>query len=92
MQPSLNIRLGTRYLSYLLKRYKGRVAYAVAAYNAGPSRVDRWKKRRSDRSLDEWVEEIPFDETRDYVKRVLSGFMAYRALFGPGGSSVLVKR
>jgi soluble lytic murein transglycosylase len=82
-QPNLNVRLGTRYLANLLRRYKGRIALAVAAYNAGPSRVDRWMRRHGDRPLDEWVEEIPFDETRDYVKRVLTGYLSYRARYRP---------
>jgi soluble lytic murein transglycosylase len=86
-QPNLNVRLGTRYLANLLRRYKGRLALAVAAYNAGPSRVDRWVRRHGDRPLDEWVEEIPFDETRDYVKRVLTGYLSYSARYRPTESA-----
>ncbi|MEE2836991.1 MAG: transglycosylase SLT domain-containing protein [Myxococcota bacterium] len=89
LEPNLNIRLGSRYLAYLLKRYRGRVAHAIAAYNAGPMRVDRWKRRHQGRPIDEWVEEIPFDETRDYVKRVLSGYIGYRMRFGVENSSVM---
>ena len=66
----INIRLGTSYLATVLKRFDGNVVLAAAAYNAGPSRVSRWV---SDASLaaDVWVETIPFDETRAYVKGVL---------------------
>jgi soluble lytic murein transglycosylase len=92
LEPNLNIRLGSRYLAYLLKRYRGRMAHAVAAYNAGPLRVDRWKKRHGDRPIDEWVEEIPFDETRDYVKRVLSGYIGYRQRFGADASPVMARK
>ena len=91
LQPNLNIRLGSRYLAYLLKRYRGRVAHAIAAYNAGPMRVDRWKRRHKDRPIDEWVEEIPFDETRDYVKRVLSGYIGYRTRYGTDNTPVMAK-
>jgi hypothetical protein len=68
----------------LLARYGGETALAVAAYNAGPSRVDEWQRlhgdpRRSDRyAVIDWVELIPFDETRNYVERVLEGRNMYR--------------
>jgi len=91
LEPNLNIRLGSRYLAYLLKRYRGRVAHAIAAYNAGPNRVDRWKRRHGERPIDEWVEEIPFDETRDYVKRVLSGYIGYRTRYGTDASPVMAR-
>ena len=77
--PDYNIRLGSHYLKTLLERYDGEAALAVAAYNAGPGRVDEWLRlhgdpRRGDRyDLIDWVELIPFDETRNYVQRVLEG-------------------
>lgn len=66
----LNVRLGSRYLKRLLARFDGNVVLATAAYNAGPSRVDTWVP---DKTLpaDIWVENIPYTETRHYVKRVL---------------------
>ena len=82
--PDYNVRLGSHYLKTLLKRYDGEVALAVAAYNAGPSRVDEWVRlhgdpRRRDRhNLIDWIELIPFDETRNYVQRVLEGRNMYR--------------
>ena len=82
--PDYNVRLGSHYLKTLLKRYDGEVALAVAAYNAGPSRVDEWVRlhgdpRRRDRHhLIDWIELIPFDETRNYVQRVLEGRNMYR--------------
>ena len=65
-----SIRLGVSYLDSVLRRFDGNVVLAAAAYNAGPTRVSRWI---SDTSLaaDIWVETIPYDETRDYVKGVL---------------------
>ncbi|MBN9684617.1 MULTISPECIES: lytic transglycosylase domain-containing protein [unclassified Corallococcus] len=81
LQPAPNIRLGAAYLGSLLKHFNGNPAYAVAAYNAGPNAVERWRKALPDAELDEWVEHIAFDETRDYVKRVLSSYSAYKLLY-----------
>ncbi len=70
--PESNIRLGTSYLGQMAKRYSGNPVLATAAYNAGPHRVDRWLP--DDGSVDArvWIENIPFNETRKYVKRVLA--------------------
>ncbi|MEX1215848.1 transglycosylase SLT domain-containing protein [Saccharospirillum sp.] len=74
-EPVINLDLGTRYLALMMARYDNPV-YATAAYNAGPSRVDRWKERYpSDLSI--WIESIPFDETRGYVKSVLTYSQIY---------------
>jgi soluble lytic murein transglycosylase len=86
--PDYNVRLGSHYLKTLLKRYDGEVALAVAAYNAGPGRVDEWIRlhgdpRRRDRyALIDWIELIPFDETRNYVQRVVEGRNMYRRRLG----------
>lgn len=79
-RPELNIRLGARHLGDLLRRFQGSVALALAAYNAGGGAVSRWLAQRADLDLDEFVEEIPVEETRGYVKRVLRSFAAYRLL------------
>ena len=82
--PNYNIRLGRHYMKTLLARYRGETALAVAAYNAGPQRVDEWLRlhgdpRRGDRhDVIDWIELIPFDETRNYVERVLEGRGMYR--------------
>jgi len=70
--PETNIRLGTGYLSYLMKRFKHNHLLATAAYNAGPSRAKRWAAQHRCLSPDIWVELIPFTQTRDYVQRVMS--------------------
>jgi soluble lytic murein transglycosylase len=75
-----NIRLGVRYLGQLLDQYGGNVAYAVAAYNAGPMAVNNWIAMHSGRDQDEFVELIPYQETRLYVKRVLRSYGEYRRL------------
>ena len=80
--PGENVRLGSQFFGSLLSAFDGDVAAALAAYNAGPSRAARWKKERADLSPDEWVESIPFSETREYVKRVLYFSGAYAAIYG----------
>ncbi|PWB80927.1 MAG: hypothetical protein C3F08_03215, partial [Candidatus Methylomirabilota bacterium] len=64
--------------------FKGNWAKALAAYNAGPNQVRRWLQRLEDRTDDEFIEEIPFTETRAYVKRVLGSYYRYRAQYGKG--------
>jgi soluble lytic murein transglycosylase len=85
-EPERNAAIGARYLGWLLRRFGGHVALAVAAYNAGENRVAEWLVARGSLPLDEFVEEIPFKETRHYVRRVLGSALAYEAL-GPAGSS-----
>lgn len=70
-KPDINIQLGSRYLSQMLKRFDGNYIKATAAYNAGPGRIPQWAPART-MSADQWVESIPFDETRKYVKAVLA--------------------
>jgi soluble lytic murein transglycosylase len=77
--PSTNLRLGTGYLRMVLDAFEGSQALAAAAYNAGPNRPRRW---REGPVLDTaaWAENIPFSETRDYVKKVLANASIYAAL------------
>ncbi len=70
--PHLNIKLGTTYLRNLLNRFDNNLLLAAAAYNAGPSNVKKWRRQNPCLPADIWVELIPFNETRDYVQRVLS--------------------
>jgi len=69
--PQTNIRLGTMYLGEMANRYGGHQVLATAAYNAGPSRVDRWMPEQGSIDARIWIENIPFNETRKYVRRVL---------------------
>jgi soluble lytic murein transglycosylase len=82
-EGEINVQLGTAYFDGLLKRYQGNRILATAAYNAGPHRVDRWKKDGKGRdskalSMDSWVETIPYKETRRYVKNVLAYNVIYQ--------------
>ena len=82
-----NIRIGTGYLKMVLDDFGGSQAMAAAAYNAGPSRPRRW---RDGPALEPaiWAENIPFNETRDYVKKVLSNATDYATLLGAGSTSL----
>lgn len=92
LRPSVNLNLGTAYLSELLDRFDGSLPSALAAYNAGPSRVSRWRRRPYAGDADVFLERIPFRETRGYVKGVLSDSRVYAALYGCGRSEPCVGR
>ncbi|MDR7454157.1 MAG: lytic transglycosylase domain-containing protein, partial [Armatimonadota bacterium] len=77
--PSLNLRLGARYLRAQLDRFRGDLVFAIAAYNAGPGAAARWTAL--DRDPDYLVERIPYAETRAYVRRVLGSYGVYRWLY-----------
>jgi soluble lytic murein transglycosylase len=83
----VNIALGTSYLRYVLDSVDGHPVLAAAAYNAGPGRARKWK---ADRALEGaiYAESIPFTETRDYVKRVMSNTVYYAALYGGDARSL----
>lgn len=76
-QPGLNLTLGAAYLRQLLDRFEGKPYLAIAAYNAGPEAVQRWRTQRPDLDADFFIETIPFAETRDYVARVLAFAVIY---------------
>ena len=78
----INIRVGVRYLEQLLQQYGGNVIYTVAAYNAGPPAVAGWIMKYGEKEPDEFVELIPYQETRQYVKRVLRSYREYSRLAG----------
>ncbi len=86
--PAYNMRLGTAYLGGLLDQFGGAMPYAVAGYNAGPSRVADWLASNGDPAtpngidMIDWIELIPFAETRNYVQRVVENVVIYRALAG----------
>jgi soluble lytic murein transglycosylase len=79
--PAVNVALGMRHLADGLRGWPD-VTYALAAYNAGAGRVRRWRQERGAGDPELFVEQIPFEETRDYVRIVLANRAAYRALYG----------
>lgn len=78
-QADINIALGTRYLSSLVLQY-GKIELALAAYNAGSTRVNRWLQEFGTDDMTEFVERIPFSETRGYIRQVLSNRAVYQLL------------
>jgi soluble lytic murein transglycosylase len=82
--PETNLRIGGRYLHFLMERYKGDPFISLAGYNAGEGNVDRWLRERGNRPVDEFVEGIPFRETRHYVKRVSASWQMYHLLYDGG--------
>jgi soluble lytic murein transglycosylase len=79
-RPEVNLRIGARFIRYLFDRYRDNPAVVPAAYNAGEGAANRWLRARPDMPLDEWVEAIPYDETRRYTRRVLETWGIYRYL------------
>ncbi len=79
--PRNSIRLGGYYLRRMVGRSNGNLIDALAAYNAGPGNLDRWRSRFVGYELDAFVEAIPFTETRNYVKKVLGNYAAYHSLY-----------
>jgi soluble lytic murein transglycosylase len=78
-----NIKMGTAYFADLVKQFGG-AHYALATYNAGPNRVARWIAERPGIERDEFIDDIPFPETQNYVKRILGTAEEYRRLYGSG--------
>lgn len=81
LNPETNIRMGAQYLARLQTKFKGALPLAAAAYNAGPHRVENWLVNFGHLETDEFVEHIPFLETRNYVKKVVRSHTFYRRLY-----------
>ena len=80
-EAETNLQLGTRYFRNMLQEFDGTLEYALAAYNAGPHRVVKWRQRPY-RDIPEFVESIPFTETREYVQAIIRGRAVYQQLYG----------
>ncbi len=85
--PTENMRLGTVYLRQNIDRYGGQVEYALAAYNAGDGPVRQWIASGDYKDIPEWVESIPYTETRDYVQSIIRNREIYRAVYGSKAGS-----
>lgn len=81
-RPEVNIVLGSLYLKMLIEDHKGNLPLAVASYNAGPNAVSTWISRYGTDEMDEFIEKIPYSETRNYVKRVMRSYEIYERLYG----------
>ena len=84
-EPVVNIGLGSAYLDYLAGRFPDRLSATIGGYNAGPNAVARWLRGEAgERDDDVWVEDIPYVQTRRYVKRVLRSLHVYRTFYQAG--------
>lgn len=82
LAPNMNLQLGTRYFREMVDHFGGKIEYALAAYNAGSDRVEAWLAGGKFRDPEEFVESIPFTETREYVQAILRNAMVYKRLYG----------
>src|SRR5258707_8824038 len=80
--PAVNLELGTRYFRGMVDKFGGSFEYALAAYNAGSERVEEWLGQGKYRDPQEFVESIPFTETREYVQAILRNANVYKQLYG----------
>jgi soluble lytic murein transglycosylase len=88
--PEVNVRIGTAYFADLVERFGG-VHNALASYNAGPSPVSRWIAEKPGVDRDEFIDDIPYPETQNYVKRIIGTAEDYRRLYSKGGGGRLVR-
>ena len=89
--PNDNIMLGTWYLDHTHQQYNNNSMLAIASYNAGPGNVAKWLRTIPKKDPDEFVEEIPFGETRNYVRQVLGNYWNYLRLYNPEISALVSK-
>ena len=85
-EPEINARIGTRYFADLVRMFGGGAHYALASYNAGESRIARWRRDKPDLEQDEFIDDIPYPETQQYVRKILGTAEDYRRLYGAAGT------
>jgi soluble lytic murein transglycosylase len=81
LDPTKNVEIGSRFLGFLWKHFNAVPPLTIAGYNAGESAVEHWLTERGNLAMDEFMETIPYDETRNYTKRVLASYFAYAWLY-----------
>jgi soluble lytic murein transglycosylase len=89
--PNNNIMLGTWYLDHTHQQYGNNSLLAIASYNAGPGNVNKWLPILPKEDPDEFVESIPFDETKNYVRQVFGNYWNYLRLYNPEISQIVSK-
>lgn len=82
LEPTTNLQLGTHYFRSMVDHFGGQVEYALAAYNAGSDRVEDWRASGNFRNVEEFVESIPFTETREYVQAIVRNAEVYKRVYG----------
>jgi soluble lytic murein transglycosylase len=88
LSPTVNLQIGTRYFRNMVDEFGGQVQYALAAYNAGSNRVDDWRAQGKYRDVEEFVESIPFTETREYVQAIMRNAAIYKQLYGSSNDTL----
>lgn len=83
LEPETNIRIGTRYLKRLSDMFDGRLPLVAAAYNAGPHRVGGWLQSFGTLDMDEFIDHIPFKQTRNYAKEIIKNYYLYKSIYQP---------
>jgi len=81
--PETNVRVGAKYLQRLSKMFDGYLPLVAAGYNAGPHRVHAWMKNFGNLPMDEFIEHIPYSQTRGYAKKVLRSYYVYSSIYYP---------
>ena len=89
--PDHNIKMGTWYLDHTHDQYKGNSMLAIASYNAGPGNVSKWLQSLPKDDPDDFVEAIPFDETKNYVRQVFGNYWNYLRLYNPEVSKIVAQ-
>ncbi|WP_193198191.1 transglycosylase SLT domain-containing protein [Nostoc sp. MG11] len=89
--PNDNVMLGTWYLDHTHQQYNNNSLLAIASYNAGPGNVSKWLQNLTKEDPDEFVEDIPFDETRNYVRQVFGNYWNYLRLYNPEIAGIVAK-
>ena len=80
--PDINLELGCYYLSWLLEIFEGDFAISLAGYNGGPTSAKTWHEKNETLDADEFIEEIPFEQSRNYAKKIIRSYVAYEAIYG----------
>ncbi len=80
--PDINLELGCYYLSWLLEIFEGNFAISLAGYNGGPTSAKTWQEKNGALDIDEFIEEIPSEQSRNYVKKIIRSYVAYEAAYG----------
>ena len=90
-EPTVNVRIGMEYFADLVGRF-GAPHFALASYNAGESKVAKWQREKPGLPQDEFIDDIPYPETQNYVKRILGTAEDYRRVYGGGAVPDVVVR
>lgn len=81
LDPETNIKMGTFYLKQMLDNFDQNKYFALGAYNGGPRAMEKWVSSRGNMDIDEFIETIPYDETRNYIKKVMGSYHLYKLLY-----------